>query len=93
LVAALQNAHHKVVVLKQFVATLSKGDGVEIGRLGDEFCRIPLNLSTCPEQAEEIATIYRAQLVPQKEKSGAAVQNVIAEIEKKCLPRPSPAAK
>jgi hypothetical protein len=88
LIGHMQDAHRKVEALKQIVAAVQKGQGeADLGKLAEDFCEIPFNQSACPEQAEEIARIYKTSLLPLKEKN-EAVKKVVAGIEQSCLPNP-----
>ena len=92
LIGQMQNAHRKVEALKGFVAAAQKRStekgkekpDSELTRLAEEFCQVPFDPSACPEHAEEIKHIYKASLLPIKEKD-EAVKKVIGEIEKNCL--------
>jgi hypothetical protein len=93
LIGQMQNAHRKVEALKGFVVAVQKRSteqakeqpDSELARLTEEFCQVPFDPSACPEHAEEIASIYKASLLPLKEKD-EAVKKVIGEIEKNCQP-------
>jgi hypothetical protein len=88
LIGHMQDAHRKVEVLKQIVTAVQKGQGqADLAKLAGDFCEIPFNPSACPEQAEEIARIYKASLLPLKEKDDA-VKKVVVGIEQSCLPNP-----
>lgn len=84
LIHQVQHAQRKVEVLKQILGGLPK-EPAKLPALADEFCAIPFQAAACPEQAQEIAVLYRTQLQPLKDPD-AAVQRVVAEIEKNCLP-------
>lgn len=93
LIERMQNGQRKVEALRVFVAAVQKQPGQpepkqpELGRLAEEFCRVPFDASSCPEYAEEIAGIYKASSAPLKDKD-EAVTKVIGDIEQHCLPRP-----
>ncbi len=93
LIGQMQNARRKVELLRQIVTAMQKKEP-GLAKLADEFGQVPFSPTACPEQAEEIAAIYRANLLPLKGKdekeNNEAVQKVIAEIEKTCLPAKKP---
>lgn len=84
LIGQMQNAQRKVELLKQIVAAVQKKEP-DLTKRAVEFCQVPFNASACPEQAEEISQLYRANLMPLKDKD-EAVLKAAGEIEKSCLP-------
>jgi hypothetical protein len=90
LIGQVRDAQRKVAALNEFVAALRKeprpGDA-ELARLADAFCQVPFDAAACPEQAAEIARIYKESLVPLKD-SPDAVKKVATDIQQRCLPRP-----
>jgi hypothetical protein len=84
LIRQMQIAQRKLELLKQIVTAVQQKE-LKLPKLADEFCQIPFNAATCPEQAEEMSILYRANLRPLKDRD-QAVQKVVGEIEKWQLP-------
>lgn len=89
LIVQVQRAHEKVAALNKFLnlqmqPTGSSGD--EYRKAGNHFRGLPFSPTACPEQAEEIASIYRTRLQPIQDRD-RTLESVVAEIEQRCLPR------
>jgi len=88
-----QQAQRKVAALQEIVAVLptktSPQREADLKRLAQAFCALPFDATACPEQAQELSSIYRGSILPWKAKE-EGLQPALAEIEARCLPRPVP---